>query len=219
MKSHSLFSRYELAAQGLFLGFLLLTGIPARAQILYNPGFEAPISTNWSQTVQNFPATTNWMVTYVSCGPDDFCMHDRSTFKGSPAVTGGSYVGHFRPIHEGVANAYFSQTVTNLLPGTNYIVSGYYMNTMPGFTGPTPSSTNKMNVFVDLVGGQGTHSSAACTASISTWAPFSVTNTANGGGKLEIRLRYWKPVHTIDNDYKGILYSSGCFDDISLTQQ
>src|ERR1041385_558736 len=67
-------SRNHVAAMGIALGVALLLSSSARAQnLVNNPGFNSPISTN-------AVTTTNWVVTYVYGSRDDFAIADRTTW-------------------------------------------------------------------------------------------------------------------------------------------
>jgi hypothetical protein len=207
MKWHLMFAFDKFAACGLLLGLGLMSVGPARAQnLLYNPGFELPIATNSS-------VTTNWFVKYVNGGPDDFFIRDRTTF----AHHSGNFGGHFRPITEGPMHAYLTQFAVNLVPGANYVVSGWVTTTWSGGT-----TAGKMNVYIGTIGGRNSGaevSTPICTSESPSWTFFSVTNTAKANTTLEVRLHYDKPNDTDITDNKGVDICSGCFDDISVTRQ
>jgi hypothetical protein len=181
--------------------FALLAGLSASAQnLLNNPGFESPLSSN------------DWTVVYVNCGPPDIFPADRSTFKANS----GSFGAQLSASHDGISHAYFKQTVSGLLPGTNYVVSGWlawYLNY---------NQTVKYDVYLEAVGGQGSTNSPSASAD---WGPsnddsfhkYTVTQTADSNGKIEVRLHMDHFLTSGCCDH--IWEHNGFFDDISLTRQ
>src|SRR5512140_1818818 len=84
------------------LGLGLLLWGPASAQnLLKNPDFEYPLG------------TTNWTVGHIRGGPSDFEIRDRTT-AASRGWSYGDFGAEFRPFHNKLAHAYFTQTVSNL---------------------------------------------------------------------------------------------------------
>src|SRR5690242_1192359 len=104
--------------------------LPAHSQnLIKNGDFEEPLGPdNWTV------AYTNVLNSGVAnppsgCGPEDFMVQDRTTLAHRDRVTGvwdGNYLGaNFRPNSDWLMHAYFKQTVTNLIPGSNYIVTAW----------------------------------------------------------------------------------------------
>lgn len=98
-------SRYQRTVIGFLLGSAFLIGGSVRGQnLLNNPGFNAPISTNAT-------TTTNWGVVYVYGGKEDFAIADRTTWAkrtyGSKDPAGVAWGAQFRPLTEGPMHAYF----------------------------------------------------------------------------------------------------------------
>lgn len=203
-------SRYQLAAQGLLLSCAWLLLASANAQTLKNGDFESPLDP-WDPTGLT-GGKTNWTLVYVSGSgtPGNFAMKDRST---EASRHGASQHGaHLRPATEMWCGAYFTQTVTNLNAGSNYIVSGWinisFLN-------------SKLHVFIETLGGAaGTTSVVTPDAAATGWIQYSVTNTASAAGKLEVRLRLTKEFMTIALPGVAKYYKCDArFDDISLTAQ
>jgi hypothetical protein len=197
--------RLRVTTQLLLPGFAVLVGFSASAQqnLLNNPGFENPISTE--PTV-----TTNWTVMYVNCGPPDYFPADRTVYRSHS----GTFGGLLRPSTDGVSHAYFTQTVSGLLPGTNYVASAWMA--WDGISG----QTGKYNVYLQTVGGLGSIGNPPTNVTTTATTDFNqyfVTNTADANGKIEVQLHLdrFSPSTCCDKVF-GLF---GLFDDVSLTQQ
>jgi len=196
--------RLRVTTQRLLPGFAVLVGFSASAQqnLLNNPGFENPISTE--PTV-----TTNWTVVYVNCGPPDYFPADRSAY----LHYSGTFAGLLRPSTDGLSHAYFLQTVSGLLPGTNYVASARIA--WDGIAG----QTDKFSVYIENFGGLGGVITPNVTTNVpaATFQQYSVTNTADANGKIEVRLHLNRVSTSTCCD--KVLGLFGLFDDVSLTQQ
>lgn len=199
-RSRSLF-RSRIAMLFLLPLATLLVGFSATAQnLLNNPGFESPLTSN------------DWTVVYVNCGPPDFFPADRSSYKANS----GAYGGQLSASHDGKSHAYFKQTVSGLLPGTNYVVSGWLAWAL------NANQTDKYSVYLEAVGGLGSTNSPSATAD---WGPagdenyhrYTVTQTADSNGQIEVRLHMNHHTRSLCCDH--IWEHNGFFDDISLTRQ
>jgi hypothetical protein len=201
MKSHTQSrSRYRAATQSFVLVFAFLAGLSASAQnLLNNPGFESPLSTN------------DWTVMYINSGPPDFFPADRSSFKAHS----GSFGGQLSACHDGKSHAYFKQTVSGLLPGTNYVVSGWLAWAL------NDAQTSKYDVYIEAIGGLGSVTSPSATddwgpSNDETFHSYTVTQTADHNGKIEVRLHM--DHHTTSACCDHLWEHNGFFDDISLTR-
>jgi len=169
---------------------VVLLCVPALAQnYVRNPDFERPLTTN------------DWTVVYVSSGPSDFSIHDRTTIAHKDKVPGtwdgdpnylDVYGAEFSPYHDALMHAYFKQTVKGLTPRTNYVISCW-------MTQFEALYTNKVLVYMETLGGLlGTTSVStpyvykACNNNPSAWTMYSVTNMASLSGQIEIRLHFNK---------------------------
>jgi hypothetical protein len=207
MNSSSIVCHFKFSLQALLTGLGLLICGPASAQnLLNNPNFDAPIATVPS-------VTTNWVVTYVYGGPSDFSLRDRTTYSAKgfqPAA--GAFGAQFRPMTDGEMHAYFKQTVSGLVPGNNYVVSGYMFNTWPQGDGA-------IDIYIGTVGGLNGGNEVRTSNCTNYFAygdtPYSVTNTAKANGTLEVRLHFNK----VSNTVVKAPISTACFDNISLTHQ
>ena len=200
-------SRYQRAARGLLLGcaFLLVASASAQNR-LQNPGFESPLDP-WDPLGLS-GGKTNWTVVFVSGGPGSFAMNDRST----ESARSGGRGAHFRQRTESWCHAYFTQTVSNLTAGANYIVSGYI-----NISWVSP----KLRVYFESLGGAvGTTSVVSPDVAATGWIQYSVTNTASASGKLEVRLHSDKQ-QTVSGGpgLAKFVLTDARFDDFSLTPQ
>src|SRR5689334_25352763 len=94
------FIQFGLRALVAGIGFLVC--LTAGAQnLLKNPEFESPLG------------PTNWALGYIRGTATDFEIHDRTTAASRGWLT-GDFGAQFRPLHNKLAHAYFTQTVTNL---------------------------------------------------------------------------------------------------------
>jgi hypothetical protein len=202
-------SRYPLTLLALLIGCMVMLADSVRAQnLLKNGDFELPIDP-WDPSGLT-GGKTNWTIAYASGGPGDFAIKDRTTEAGH---SGGSPHGaHLRPASEWWCTAYFMQTVTNLVPGDSYIITGWinkrflnskdhtYIQTISGPTGTTTNNTPDVTV--------------------AGWIQYSVTNTASPPGKIVVRLVESKEQMTLA--LPGVAKYMQCdnrFDDISLVHQ
>jgi hypothetical protein len=234
--------RFEIAAQGLLLSFCLLLGSSVSAQnLVKNPGFESPIGTNAYGNAYggaDFPlgtttggevydpswkSTNNWMIAYPWGGPDDYELKDRCTTARS-----GLWSGRFRPAHDKLAHAYYTQTITNLEAGRAYLVSGYMKQ---DWWKSGDAKRDKMKVYIEVVGGQGTPTGdgRASVKAVATdqsnldapytypnlgWLQFTNSQTPAADGTIEIRLHHNKCGWDI---WDKLELSAAYYDDISLT--
>jgi hypothetical protein len=185
------------------LGLALLACITTNAQnLLKNPDFEEPLSTN------------NWTVVYVApATEEDFMVHGRSTFAHKDASYGtwdgdpyywDKYGASFRPYTDALMEAYFTQTVSGLTPGASYLVSCWATHFNETFIAPNPV---KVRAWIESVGGSGTVTSADVTGysyNNNGWAKYSANNTANLSGKIEVRLRFQKVAFTANQKWPDI---------------
>ena len=195
-------------------GFLILYVTANAAELLKNGDFEQPLG------------TTNWTLGYARGGPDDFDIKDR-TRHGSKHSNG--YGGHFRPVTLRLTHAYFGQTVTNLDTNHVYTLSGEMKEDW--WSNPTDNAhRDKFLVYMEAIGGQGTPTDDGRASVIATttpdanidppytyptsdWRTFTVQQTPDATGKIEVRLHYNKVGFAIyDKDWLMSAY----FDDISL---
>ena len=202
-------SSCRMAAQALLAGLAVLASGSLCAQnLLKNPDFEAPIDPAGS------PGTNNWTVVYGYGGPSDLSIADRSTFASRAP---GHFGVHLRSIHDGLFHAYFKQVVSGLSPGARYTLSGYMK-----YWEFTFELNKKFDVYFEAVGGQGTTSTPSITAmdnpdlkTNAVYRLYSVTNTANAQGQIEVRLHLNRTGTTACCD--KLYYINGMWDDMSLT--
>jgi hypothetical protein len=195
-------SRHQIAAAGLLLGLILLIGVPASAQNLLNNGdFGQPLG----------PA--NWTVAYVHGGPDDFEIKDRTTIADRHRVNQtNSRGGHLRPSTDKLAHAYFTQTITNLVPGHTYTLTGQMKWEGPFEFG---NAAVTYRVYFEAIGGLGTaRTEDLPDTGFDQWAQYSLPQTADANGKIEVRLHLDKFSWCI---YDKLPFINGYFDEFSLT--
>ena len=205
----------HLPAPGLLLGCALLLGASASGQnLLKNGDFESPFDP-WDPTGLT-GGNTNWTLVYVSGGPGDFAMHDRSTYASRHAANGPNGHGaNLRPSTEWWCHAYFTQTVSNLTAGASYVLSGY-VNSVWG------KDNGNLHVYAELLGGpSGTTSAVTPDIVSNSWSyVYSVTNTASSSGTVVVRLHENKGAMANDGigteKYFGM---DAFFDDFTLTAQ
>jgi hypothetical protein len=179
-------SRSSLVARSWLVSLAMLTGSWAVAQnFVRNPDFESPLGPD------------NWKIVYVNGSSEsDFFIHGRSTIAHRDSVYGtwdGNYFGlHFRPYTQGLMEAYASQTVSNLSPNASYVVSVWMTQFHSNYT-------NKMNLWLESIGGLGSLSSANAIGYMhddnsntdnNGWSRYWMTNTANSAGQIEVRLHF-----------------------------
>lgn len=140
MKSKLLLSSpCQIATSGLLLGIALLAAGSASAQnFVRNPDFDQPLGPdNWTVVYTNVINSSSPNAP-TNCGPMDFLIAGRTTLAHKdldPGIwdgedgTGTNYWlkfgGHFAPNHSWMMHAYFSQIVSNLTVGQNYMVSAW----------------------------------------------------------------------------------------------
>jgi hypothetical protein len=193
----------------LLLGSALLFLTSAGAQnLLSNPGFESPLDP-WDPLGLS-GGKTNWTLVYASGGPGDFAVKDRTRVA---ARSGGSYGANLRPATEWWAHAYFSQTVSNLTAGSNYVFSGYVNLIFIG--------NGKDHVYIEARGGpSGDTSVVSPDVNTEGWFLCSVTNTASAAGTLEVRLNSRKDATPLKLPGLALYYQfDAFFDNFSLTPQ
>jgi hypothetical protein len=176
--------RFRAAALVTLCCCCLLDGGAASAQnLLGNPAFESPLAVG----------ATNWTVVYVQGGPNDFEIKDRTTVadrnQDGIANTRGA---HLRARTNKDAHAYFTQTVTNLVPGHSYTVEGdvrWHGGTANGFD----NAAITYRVYFDALGGQApARSPDVPDDGIDGWLHYSLSQTPDANGKIEVRLHLEK---------------------------
>ena len=204
--------RCPLPTPGLLLGCALLLGVSASAQnLLKNGDFESPFDP-WDPTGLT-GGKTNWTVVYVSGGPGDFAMHDRSTYASRNGPNG--HGANLRPSNEHWNHAYFTQPVSNLTAGASYVVDGY-INAVWG------KSNGGMHIYAEMLGGpDGTTSVVTPDIWNNAWTNHVwLTNTASSGGTIVVRLHENKGAMVNDGigteKYFGM---DAFFDDFTMTAQ
>lgn len=179
-------------------GFFLFLSVSANAQnLLKNGDFEQPLG------------PTNWTVVYVQGGPDDFEIKDRTTAADkNPATQQNTRGGHLRPCTDWDAHAYFSQTVTNLVPGHTYTVQGDLRWHREDFG----NAAITYRVYFEAVGQ--TVARSPDVPDSESWSHFSVTLTPDANGKIEVRLHLDKYRFCT---YDKLPFINGYFDNFSVT--
>jgi hypothetical protein len=207
MKKNSLFSlRCQIMGRGLLLAIAAFLCASVNAQnLLKNGSFESPIDPAGSS------GTTNWALVYAYGGPADFAFANRNTEASrttDPVYPGGSWGAAFRPNHCSYMHAYHKQIATGLTPGASYTLSGYMH---------TGYDNNKVHVYIAMFGGADS-SIVISNRATETPTQYFMTNTASGGGQIEVRvgLRLQEIPVWGDEDPKFVK-SEGWFDVFSLT--
>jgi len=222
------FTLLNIGGLGVALGIGLFACLSVRAQnLLQNPEFELPLG------------PTNWTVGYIRGGPPDFEIRDRTT-RGSRSWASGDFGAQFRPFHNKLAHAYFTQTVTNLTPGHFYTVSGYmsegWWSDPPAGQVYDPGRDGKRNqflVYIEALGGLGnltpegrhrrlatnstppyTNADCAIYATTDRDSQYTVKQIPDADGKIEIRLHLDK-LSWCETYYIPVM--NAYFDSISLT--
>jgi hypothetical protein len=184
MEGNAILSRTSLLA--IIAALTMATGGQATAgDLVTNPGFENPID----------PA---WTIEYVFGGPSDFLVKDRATV----AAHTGDYGLYFRNMHDGTMHAYARQVVTGLTPSASYTVSAWMKHIW--------DQADVYDVYVEALGGEPSQRSPTSTTAYSY---YTLIQTADSGGNVEIRLHFDKFSDTTD-----YAVAEGYFDDVSLTQ-
>jgi len=213
-------------AAGLFAAAVLFCSSAGAQELLKNGNFEQPLD------------PSNWTVQCLHGGPSDFEIKQR--IRGGSMYPQGSatkfFGGCFRPLTLKLAHAYFTQTVTNLAPGHVYQVVGNMREDW--WKAPDDALRDKMLVYIEVIGGQGTplpdgrfsliatndltlsdgtpdaNIDAPYTYPTSVWRPFYAQQTPDTNRQIEIRLHYNKVGYAI---YDKTWTRAAYFDDISLT--
>lgn len=183
-------------------GFLLvaLIGISVSAQnLLQNGDFQQPLG------------PTNWTVLYLHGDDEDFEIKDRTALSSRyENASNNDKGGHLRPSTDKLAHASFTQTVTNLVPGHAYTITGWYKWVGPAEFG---NSFQTFRVYFEAIGGLGTARTPNLD-DITTSAVYSLTNTPDANGKIEVRLHLDKFGWCL---YDKLPFCNAYFDDFSLT--
>jgi hypothetical protein len=203
MKNDSLSARCKLAIRGALLGFAVLACVSASAQnLLKNGDFEQPLG------------PTNWTVVYVQGGPDDFEIKDRTTVADkNPSTQQNKRGAHLRPCTDWIAHAYFTQTITNLVPGHAYTVQGdvrWHGGTATGYG----NAAIVYRVYFEAVGQGAARSPDVPDDGSDGWLHYSVTQTPDASGKIEVRLHLNKFRFCT---YDKLVLINGYFDNFSVT--
>jgi hypothetical protein len=193
MKSKPLPSCGGKLARGLLL-VALAANCSLAQNFVKNPDFEEPLGPD------------NWTIVYVyPSGPADFLVAGRTTMASKDIVGGtwdggwygstnywSKFGGHFQPNHVGLVHAYFRQVVSGLQPGASYACGAW----MVQYTS-SGNANHLAQVYLETIGTT-TKSTPIVTANAynnpGAWALYSVTNTANANGEIELRLHYNKTV-------------------------
>ena len=217
----------RLGARGLASGLGLWLCVSAGAQnLLKNPEFESPLG------------TTNWTVGHTRGGPADFEIRDRTT-AASRGWAFGDFGAEFRPFHNKLAHAYFTQTATNLTPGRLYTVKGWmkedWWSPPSGGNPYDPVSDGKRNsflVYIEAIGGLGSATSDGRASLLATnptpvytnadvavyatdtWCEYRVQQTPDTNRSIEVRLHLSKLSWDLTY-YLPVM--NAYFDSISLT--
>ena len=228
MKTDNLsWAGYRLGARGLASGLGLWLCVSAGAQnLLKNPGFEYPLG------------PTNWTVGYIRGGPPDFEIRDRTT-AAAHHWDHGDFGAQFRPFHNKLAHAYFTQTVTNLTPGHVYTLTGQmkedWWSDPPNGSSYNPNRDGKRDaflVYIEVLGGLGTPTSGGRCSIIATnpapaytnadvaiyatssWCNYRAQQTPDTNRSIEVRLHLdklsWELTYYL-------LVMNAYFEDLSLT--
>ncbi len=166
------------ALQALAAAFVLSWCASSDAQnLLGNPAFESPIGVG----------ATNWTVVCIQGGTNDLEIKDRTTAaEYSPGQNRRG--GHLRARTNKDVHAYFSQVVSNLEPGRAYTIQGevrWHGGEAHGFG----NAADIYRVYFDVIGGQApARSPDVPDDNIDGWHHYSVTQTANTNGTIEVRL-------------------------------
>jgi hypothetical protein len=195
-----------------WLGLAVLTGASAGAQnLLKNGDFETALG------------PTNWVVQFSAPGissqdayggPGDFAIADRTT-EGSRVV--GGFGAHLRSRTDFTTRAYFTQTVSNLIAGATYHLSGYMKIHY--------DDTTNFWAYIEAVGGTGEPTadgrfSVRTSNAISnrTQIQYFLDQTPDSQRKIEVRLRVVKiAMKPGEISYPKFVKYSAFFDDIVLT--
>jgi hypothetical protein len=197
-------SRYQLAAAGLLLGIgFLVCGSASAQSLLKNGDFEQPLG------------TTNWTIHYVRGGPESFEIKDRTTTADHHRAQQINTRGlHLRPSECKLAHAYFSQTISNLVAGHTYNVSGW-MNWEGGATSGFGNAPTTYRIYFEAIGGLGTARSPDYPdTNGDVFTQYFLTQKPDANGNIEIRLHLDKFGWC---NYDKLVMVNGYFDDFSVT--
>jgi len=205
--------------------------------------FLLPVSAGAQNLLKNYNfeqtmGPTNWTVGYLFGGQSDFEIKTR--IRGGSMYAQGSatkfFGACFRPLTLKLAHAYFSQTVSNLTPGHVYQFWGNMREDW--WKAPDDALREKMLVYMEVIGGQGTplgdgrfsliatndftdsggntdtNIDAPYTYATGIWRPFLTQQTPDADGRIEVRLHYNKVGYAI---YDKTWTSAAYYDDIYLT--
>jgi hypothetical protein len=204
-RSHLLLARSPLRCPGWLVSVgLLLCGSVGAQNLLKNPEFESPLG------------PTNWTLGYIRGGPPDFEIRDRTT-AASRGWAYGDFGAEFRPMHNKLAHAYFTQTVTNLTPGRLYTFSGQmkedWWSAPSGTNAYDPDHDGKRKsflVYMEVIGGRGTPTADGRASLMATnptpvytnadvavyatdtWCEYRVQQTPDTNRSIEVRLHLSK---------------------------
>ncbi len=222
MKNNSRFSsRSCAAALGWLASFALLACTATAQNFVKNPGFEDPLGPdNW--TVEYTAVTVGPIAAgnrpTNSC-PNDFLIQGRTchahkdlgkpnsgAWDGAPTYW-NKFGAHLKPNHNWLGHAYFKQVVTNLAPG-NYAISAWIVQW---------GRTDVSQVYMETLGGLGSKRTVNVTADARNnpagWQRYTVTNTPDANGKIEVQLHMCKNTTTANWVF---LESNAFFDDVSV---
>lgn len=159
----------------------------ASAQLLSNGGFEDPIGTEWAFTIDS-GSSNLWTAT-----------------QSASVVHSGSYSFYmaYGPT-DPTGRAHLDQVLSGLIPGQTYIVSGWIYHVW---------RADRVWSYVQaLGGGSATNAPAKGSNVVGSWQQYTVTQTADSGGNLTVRLYVDKYLATANNDKIAHAY----FDDVSV---
>ena len=210
-------------------GWFFLCCSAGAQNLLRNPGFEEPLG------------ATNWTVRYIRGGPPDFEIQDRTTAAANhgDGWGHGDFGGQFRPLHNKLAHAYFTQTVTNLTPGHLYTITGQmkedWWSAPPAGSPYDPDHDGKRKsflVYIEVIGGLGdptpdgraslkavnpnpvyTNADVAIYAT-SSWCTYRAQQTPDSNRCIEVRLHLDKLSWDLTY-YLPVM--NAYFEDLSLT--
>jgi hypothetical protein len=193
--------RHQLATVGLTFIMLVLCGASASAQLLKNGNFES-----------EFPVadpTAGWALVYVT-PPGSLSIAGHTT---QASRTSGGRGAHLRAAYSGnvgSVHAYFQQVVTNLTPGASYTLTIQKMKA--GFQ--SYIDNGKLKVYTAMVSGS---TSNVVFGDGTINGPYTLTNTADANGRIEIQLHMSTAALAADasDDFKSSK-ASAWFDDYSL---
>lgn len=160
--------------------------LPAQADIvefLINPGFEEP-----------FGNPPEWKANILS---GSVPIAGRDTI----SARSGSYGAHISITGASTGHAYLEQVVSGLVPGATYTVSAWMRHVW--------DRTDKYRVYIEALGGGSPQVSPNSTT---TYAKYTLTQTADANGQLRLRLHVEKFATTTSDKV-----CDGYFDDCSVS--